>query len=425
MLTFAASLRDTCQNIQNRKSSRSRPVRGEQAMRRCCSAVAVVLCALGIGNHAIAAVVIDPCAEIKRFPTATEVIVPDADHQTIQEGICDLMDGGTLYVLPGTYAERIIILGKAVEIRGVGNEDGPQDWPVIQQPVPTEVVAADEAQGVITVAGGASLTLRMLRIIGGDAGLLVQEPSGPVELKHAVLEQNGRGILHFSSGKLSIKHTDFYKQLWNGISYVPGAITPIPPDICGGLEVSHGVLGITERAGIYARGCYISIDHTSINFAKGGGIVALQCGLVVKNVEVNFANYAGILMVDTLADIENNTINFTQAGENDRLGDAFTVWTEASTGLPGTPPSNVYFENNETYFSQRAALSNFGSVVTLKNNLFAYQGFDIGAEGWLGFVEIFNDLGGNECVNLAHPNDTNCLAKSYQLTSPPPFGGLE
>lgn len=378
------------------------------------------------GPGAAVSSVIDPCGG-DRVSSASEVVVPSPEYRTLQSAVCAVTTGGTIHVLAGTYDERIMIWGKDVKIRGAGNDDEPTEWPALRAPVPSAVVAARSALGNIAIGGGGSLSLRMMRIVGGDAGLVVDETSGPVDVKHARFEQNGRGILDFSSAALSIKHTTFTGQLWNGISYVPFDLTA---QNCGGLNVSHGVFSSTGGAGIYVRGCFHTIDHTSINFAQGGGIVAIASVVTIDQVNVAFARYFGILLINTIAQIEETTVDFTKAGPlapnpDPVYGDAISMWsTNASWAQGGPKPSFVVLENNSTNFTDRVAFSVFGGGGSLKGNTFSFQGIDIQAETFDGYAHDLTDLGGNQCFPSTGPGNP-CEAQSIGIQAPPNMGGLE
>jgi len=371
--------------------------------------------------------VTDPCAG-DRVSSTSEIVYPSPEHRTLQSAVCAVIAGGTIHVLAGTYEERITIWGKHVNIRGVGNEEDPTGWPVLRSAVPSEVVAARTAEGVITVGGRGSLRLTMIRVAGGDAGIFVDATSGPVEVKHAVFERNGRGVLHFSSAALSIKHITFTGQLWNAISFVPFDLTA---QNCGGLNVSHGVFGSTGNAGIYVRGCFLTIDHTSIDFAQGGGIVAIASVVRIDQVNVAFARYFGILLINTIAQIEGTTVDFTKAGPlapnpDPVYGDAITLWTTDASWAQGGPPKPAFvlLKDNSTNFTDRVAFSVFGGNADLKNNVFSFQPIDIQVETFDGYVAALTDLGGNQCFPSVEAGNP-CFASSITIQSPPPMGGLE
>ncbi|MEO7684503.1 MAG: hypothetical protein ABIU86_11290 [Gemmatimonadaceae bacterium] len=369
--------------------------------------------------------VTDPCTS-ERFPPASEVVFPSAQYRTLQSAVCAVTDNGTIHVLAGTHEVRITIWGKHINIRGAGSEEEPANWPVLRAAVPSEVVAANTADGVINLGGGGSLSLTMLRVVGGDAGILVDATSGPVDVRHARFEENGRGILHVSLAALSIKHTAFSGQLWNAISYAPIDLTA---KNCGGLHVSHGAFGSTGSAGIFVRGCIHTIDHATITLAQGGGIVAIASVVKIDQVHVAFARYFGILLINTFAQIDNSSIDFTQAGPlppnpSPHFGDAISVWTTDSPWAEGGPrPSVALLKNNVTHLTERAALSVFGGSVSLKGNLFFRQTFDFQSETFDGYVATLTDQGGNACLPSIGLGDPCVVTSSQGLTPPPPIGG--
>jgi hypothetical protein len=267
----------------------------------------------------------------------------------------------------------------------------------------------------------------MTRVAGGDVGILVDETSGEVDIRHAAFDANGRGILSFSPAALTIKHVTFTGQLWNGISYAPFDLTA---QNCGGLNVSHGVFGSTGGAGIYVRGCLHAIDHTSIDFAKGGGIVAIASGVAVDNVDITFARYFGILLVNTIAHVEGSSIDFTEAGPlapdpDPVYGDAITVWTTNASWAQGGPkPAFVLLKNNSTTFTDRVAFSVFGGTADLKGNTFSFQAIDIQVESFDGYAPGLTDLGGNQCFPSTGPGNP-CEAVSTMILPPPNMGNME
>ena len=282
--------------------------------------------------------VTDPCAG-DRVSSASEIVYPSPEHRTLQSAVCAVAAGGSIHVLTGTYDERVTIWGKYVAIRGAGNDEKRTEWPVLRAAVPSGVIAARSAAGVISVGGGGSLSLTMVRIAGGDAGILVDETSGPVDVKHARFEDNGRGILHFASAALSIKHTTFTGQLWNAISFVPFDLTA---QNCGGLFVSHAILGSTGNAGIYVRGCFHTIEHTAIDHAQGSGIVAIASVVTIRQVRITYARYFGIFLINTAAHVEDTSIDFTKAGPlapdpDPVYGDAVSLWTTNASWVRAVP----------------------------------------------------------------------------------------
>src|SRR5688500_199653 len=105
----------------------------------------------------------DPCTG-GRVSSAAEVVFPSPEYRTLQSAVCAVTANGTIRVLEGTHEARITIWGKHVNIRGAGNEKEPTGWPVLRAAVPSEVVAARTAEGVITVGAGGSLSVTMLRV---------------------------------------------------------------------------------------------------------------------------------------------------------------------------------------------------------------------------------------------------------------------
>lgn len=376
-------------------------------------------------------VVADPCPP-SRTALADELVIPSEEYRTLQAGACAVADGGTIYLQPGSYGERVTIWGKHVTIQGLVAEDDKEHWPVLQAPVPTEVVAARDAEGVITVGDGGSLSLRMARITGGDVGILVVDAAGPVDIDHAVLEQNGRGILQFAPSALTVKHITVSEQLRNGISYVP---FDLYAQNCGGLNVSHGVFGVFGYAAIYVRGCVHVIDHTRLGNASGGGIVAIASSLWVIHDDIHDNGVSGILAVNSSTYVTQTDVSFTTTGgtvydpDGGFLGDAMSFWTTDAPWAQGgnwvRKPSWAYVDHSDTYFSERAAVSSFGSEVALKDDHLIFQAFDVGAESFDGYDTVFDDLGGVLCLHVGDADWQGCLATSYQLEPPPPVGGLE
>ena len=74
--------------------------------------------------------------------------------RTIQEGIDMVAEGGTVMVLPGTYAEALVI-DKGLTLEGVGGESGPV---IIEQVLPASAPGGGDA--VIQVAAAAAVLLR-------------------------------------------------------------------------------------------------------------------------------------------------------------------------------------------------------------------------------------------------------------------------
>jgi len=92
---------------------------------------------------------------------ARTIDVP-AEHASIQEAIVAAAAGDTVRVAPGTYEEKIDLLGKGIVVTGTD----PDDWAVVAA---TVVDASGEAGSVVTISSGEDATsaLRGLLLRGG------------------------------------------------------------------------------------------------------------------------------------------------------------------------------------------------------------------------------------------------------------------
>ena len=369
--------------------------------------VAVVVWVPGVGDAQ--ELRIDPCVESDIQPVEDVITFPSEVYPSLQAAACGLVDGGTLRLRRGTFEGPFEVWGKHIRIVGRGNA---RNWPTVRMPASTTVVDWEHAVGTITVGIGGSIDAKKVRLKGGDAGILSLPGAGPVDLKQAVIEQSGRGILHLSSSALTLKRSVVKKTLWNGISYAPFD----PPRVCGGLNV----------AGIYLRGCAHEIAHTPLLFNEGGGIVAISSLISVHHVDIRFADFWAVLLVNTAASLTHLDIRHTDTAALSSGvsfgGDALSVWTvDEPWAAAGPRPSFARIEDVMTFDSERVAVANIGSHVQIEDSTFSFQGFDFQADPHAGFPAVFEKFGEVRC----YPAPLDCVADGVGVTAPPPVGGGE
>jgi hypothetical protein len=373
----------------------------------------------------------DPCAASDIQPTEEAITFPSDRYGSLQAGVCGLIDGGTLHLLPGTYPGPLVVWGKDVRIAGEGTAT---DWPTIQMAEPETVAAPGTGVGVITVGGDADLELDKAHIVGGDAGILGLPTAGSIEVKHVALTNNGRGILYRSDADLVVKHFVIEDTLWNGISLAP---VNLQAENCGEMKVKHGFFGSQGGAGIYIRGCIAGegvlqlhgheIQDVTLLDPQGGGIVAIGTIVEIDDVFIPAARYWGALLVNTFAEVRRSTILGIDKGPifdpgtgqySDRFGDGITIFSTNDPSALGAfpPPSRVTVDDNYILNLDRVALALFGGTAALKNNLIWTAGTHLQGENNEGYPYVFENLGGNVCGD---PPDGPCIVESIGLEPPP------
>ncbi len=354
---------------------------------------------------------------------------PSREFPELQAAINAAPDNAIIQIREGVYQidEPLFVRGKQLVIVGAGSgrqrEDrlthlvGPPPRPVLDDRG-NLVLRAEAVEGLWNFVA-ANVVIKDMKVTGFDAGI-VSKPdeergSGPTVVKDVVITDTGRGILSLSSSDLSVEDCTISRTQWNAISFGP----KFPNlEIPANLTASAVTLIDPDGAGIYFENTLAYIDAAAVLGAQAGGIVGLASSSFILDSALVGNTEAGVLLMGGFSQIENNTILGTSPLQGDILGDGISLWSSGS----GQQQMQAFVADNLIQSSERAGISVFGATVDLLDNNIFCSAFDMVRAEYAGFVDVVNDLGGNQCgCGMLEI----CAAVGGEPTPPPPVGGLE
>jgi hypothetical protein len=201
----------------------------------------------------------------------TSVTVPSPAARTIQAGIDLVADGGTIQIRPGIYRERLLVVGKRVNLVGSGSFGLRRT--VIAGTLPRTIVPYQQAQGLVSFGPGGGGSISNLILQGSDAGIVGFGNAGgvpaAVQIKDAVIRLTGRGVLG-SFSRLEIDRAVIVGARWHGLSVVQSA----------NLGMFESSIIAVDGVGVFVDNTHessgsITISGATIyNCAQGGIVVA-------------------------------------------------------------------------------------------------------------------------------------------------------
>jgi len=156
----------------------------------------------------------------------------------------------------------------------------------------------------------------------------------------------------------------------------------------------------------YGRGMSIQYDDTVDSRTS----LTLAWSAVQRSYEV------GVFVSDADVVLDHCLIADTVANTNGAAGDGLAV--RAFSSPPTVTVNSLRIENSE-----RAAVSNFGAVVSIGSSTMQCQAYDLGGESLDGFTFTFEDRGDNLCG--CPTADVACLVQSAGLEPPDQIAPLE
>ncbi len=363
-------------------------------------------------------------------PVAQAIEWPSREFPTLQSAVDATPPGGTLEIRQGVFylSEPIFVIGRQILIKGAGsgrNREqrvtylvGPSPRPVVDEQG-NLVLRADAVVGLWNFIA-ANIVIQDMNLTGFDAGIVskadAEGNSGPTTVKDLVISNTGRGILSLSSSDLIVEDCTITSTLWNAISFGPGFLSN--PAVLPNLTANTLELIDPGNAGIYFEHTIAYIDDATVLGAQAGGILGLASSSFILNSVLLGNREAGILLVGGFSEIDNNIIQGTLAGDGGLLGDGISLWASDAN----QQPMQAFLFDNLIQSSERAGVSVFGAAIDMGNNHIFCADFDVIREPYAGFMDVVNDLGGNECGCGALEV---CAATGSQPTPPEPVGGLE
>ncbi|MFC1890277.1 choice-of-anchor E domain-containing protein [Thermodesulfobacteriota bacterium] len=360
---------------------------------------------------------------VYKYEPSVHVVVPSPDFPTIQRGIDDIADGGTIGIAPGTYHETLRIEGKQVNLVG-GGVDGRSA---------TEIVGTDGEEGTITFGADGGGTIHHLKVSGGAYGIAGERGvdelkrevlPAPIFLEDVEITQTGRGIYGNFTG-LSGDGVEIHDTRWNGMSILKVRdlhMVGWKIDITAGVgillfnydEDSQGLFHF-----IGGEDCYIAGN-------PGGGITVVGGAKPVWILDcvVDDNGDAGIDLFDT-GDIliQNSWVSNTHMRPDERFGDGVRAWSSDRVTLL----YSTITHNDRAGISWWGCAPDDPTAVRLGNNAFTYnvisingesatlQGEDCPQGSW-----SIDDQGGNYCAD-ENGDPHECGVESSSLEPPPPI----
>ncbi len=368
---------------------------------------------------------------------------PSRTQADLQSVIDEAPDGATIRIAPGFHLiqQPIFVRGRRLRIEGAR-------WTRTELPPLTRLVGrapqrvvdergeitlpAADVSGLLNVIGG-EVVVSNLRLSGFDAGVVLRDDErgapGKLTADRLFIDGTGRGVLALSSGTLNVTHTTVVKTQWHGISVGPGPLTPmVPPKVF----VFDTKAIDPEGAGMYFQYATVGIQGCTVIGAKQGGILAsnVYSDFSVQDCSLLGNQEAGILIENMIpwsepaivinkVDIEDTSV--LPGLPEGRFGDGIMVMTDDPQR-----PAEVLIARTHIAGSARAAVSSFGSSLSLWNNELFCQAFDLDGEHGVGAATAlaysFNDMGSNKC-GCWNDYPRACVAASSQLQPPKPIGG--
>lgn len=230
------------------------------------------------------------CIDLESF-----IDVPD-DYPTIQAAINAASHGDIIRVHPGTYNERIDLIGKAVHLRSLTPNDPASDIVIIDGEDGGSVVKCSSGEGLNTIVNG--FTIRNGNAPHGGGVFIAN--SSPT-MANLIIENSqatiGGGGMYISSGQPSIIRTTFVNNVSNmrggGVSIAGGA-----PTFTSNTSFVNN-LAVLDGSGLYSAGSNFGMvdvtfeGNTGAN--RGAGMYVLGGSPAVGRTlfDGNIANFAG------------------------------------------------------------------------------------------------------------------------------------
>jgi hypothetical protein len=359
----------------------------------------------------------DPCpAGSARSPSAQ---FPSRQYPTLQSAVCGVQDGGLVVVGAGAHKMRATIWGKRVRIHGVGRDLDPSSWPTLHAPLPGWVPPAERALGILTVAVRGSLSVRRLKFVGGDAGIVVHDRAGlanALDVQRARFSRGSRGVLFLSTAGLVVKHTTFAGILHNGVSvYTAGrrCTKKINVENSDFIGIANAAVLIRDCNFISAAdGFFHGLALQATEALGGDGLLLINSGpFTLSGLDISGARGFAIAAIGSTAIIQNTVITNTSARPDGHFGDGIVA---GALPAPGGPAS-VEISNTYIYATERAGVSNFGSYAFLQDVTIGAAAINLAGENHLGHSFWFEDGGGNVCFDPLKA----CQVRSEGLAPPP------
>lgn len=332
--------------------------------------------------------------------SAVTIYVPD-DHLTIQGAITASTDGDSVIVRPGTYAEAIDFLGKAITLQ---SEQGPDVTTIDATTVYDRVVTFVNGEGPDSRLEGFTLTGGWVYPSGGGGGILCSDASPTIV--DNVVDDNystgpGGGISVTGASAAPLIEGNTISNNSSGIGVYSGA-TPtilrntISDNGWSGIEMrdSSPIIQenlITRNDGSYGAGIWVRYNSEPV--IEGNTIsdnVALQVGGGICVGEDNGSPYAHIL---------NNTITGNSAGTSGGGGiavDAYGSGGSASADIIGNTISDNW---TSSFWGSGGGIYAYVATLLVEDNVISGNQAQAGGGGGIWMRETAADIINNRITD--------------------------
>lgn len=339
---------------------------------------------------------------------------------TLQETLDEAPPGSVVEIKPGVYRiTPLFVQYKDLTIKGAGAGSGPVGSDKVTHligPAPDPIVVDEGVAfpAAETVEGGfnfmaANVAIQDLMISGFNAGIVIKDDREhtpvTVELKDLVIANTGRGVLSLSTATLFATDVDIGPTLWNGISLSAPQISSLPD--AHALIKSGSILN-PAGAGMYFHNTQATVEDQLVNFANGGILGSLS-SLIIRDCRIKDNRKAGIFLYQCTFLITRNIIQRTFPTLEGFFGDGMLLMASHGSALTN-------FIGN----SARAGLSNFGGIVTLRDNTFCVAAFELEGEPYNSVPFTFIDASQNDC-DCGNIPLVSCVAISVNIQPPAPI----
>jgi hypothetical protein len=241
-------------------------------------------------------------------PRPTPDIVVPRDIQTIQAAIEAVREGGTIFVEPGVYREKLTISGKSLRLSGGGLVR-------LEGSTSRAVDDADRAVGLINYLEGGGGVLEGFVLRGGLNGIVGQSSvtggrvaavtgeraAANLTVQDVTISNTGRGILWRTGGELTVLGTRIDHVRRNGILVIASPARLFNVAIINAL--GFGVL----MQDTPSTGCSNSLTGVNIEVARVG-IGVYRSGVCILDSFIGGSKQNGIYFEESAAVVEGTRI---------------------------------------------------------------------------------------------------------------------
>jgi hypothetical protein len=289
-------------------------------------------------------------------PGVLRVRVPQ-DVRSIQAAVDVVADRDTILIAPGTYFETLDIVGKHVNLIGLGPRAERRTesvaGPVLVGPAPQAGLRTTLGRGIVNIGPGGGARLEHFVLFGGDAAVVGRSDdrgeSPSLELERVSMLRNGRGVAG-KFGRVALHQVRITGSIMQGLAL----------NCFRQLEIFNSFVANAQEVGLHIVSCtefpIVEIKNTPLSFNLGGGAVFVgSMILTIENVMFDSNHAFGILLVNVpLSTIENTTVQGTIQAQT-------PYWGEMADGIDALDSTAVQLRSSQILGNARAGVILAGS----------------------------------------------------------------